>query len=67
MPSFPDPVAIRNPKLPGVVVVKSRRALPAYGLSGWVEAKSSAAKAAVEASTTTTTSPERDTTPSKED
>lgn len=50
-----DPVAIRNPKLPGRVVVVPRRTLAAYAKRGWVEAKSSAAQAAVEASQPTST------------
>jgi hypothetical protein len=64
VPNIADPIAVRNPKLPGRVVVVSRRQLPALAESGWVEAKSPAAKRAVEE-----TSPEGTATitPSKED
>jgi hypothetical protein len=64
MPTFSDPVAVRNPKLPGRVVVVSRRQLPALAESGWVEAKSPAAKKAVEQASPEGTTP---TSPSKED
>lgn len=49
-----DPVAIRHPKLPGRdPIVIARSAFPSHERRGWVEAKSPAAKAAVEASTPT--------------
>lgn len=53
MPTPSDPIAIRHPKLPGEVIVIARSAFPAHEASGWVEAKSPAAKAAVEAQTPT--------------
>lgn len=43
-----DPIAIRHPKLPGFVKTIERRSFPARERNGWVEAKSPAAKAAVE-------------------
>lgn len=43
-----DPVAVRNPALPGEVHVVSRRQLASLAKNGWVEAKSPAAKQAVE-------------------
>lgn len=59
MPNIPDPVTLRNRKLPGVTVVKSRRSVPFFAKSGWVEVKSPAP--AVEPETV----PERDATPSE--
>ncbi len=63
MPRIPDPIAIRHPKIPGEFVTVSRRAFPSHERRGWVEAKSSEAKAAVEAITV----PEGDKTPSQGD
>lgn len=57
-------IAIRHPKLPGEFVTVARRTLPAYERRGWVEAKSPAAKAAVEQETVPSGDPA---TPSEED
>jgi len=57
-----NPVALRHNDLPGRFIVVDHQAVPAHEKRGWVEAKSKAAKAAVEDST----SPERDATPQKE-
>ena len=64
MPTFRDPIAVRHPDTPGEFVTVPRRAFASLKRRGWVEAKSPAAKAAVEHQT----SPRGDdTTPSKED
>lgn len=52
MADFPDPVALRHPAMPGEIVIMSRLQLPTLALSGWVEAKSPEAKAALAAVTT---------------
>lgn len=49
MADFPDPVALRHPAMPGEIVIMSRLQLPTLAESGWVEAKSSEAKAALAA------------------
>jgi len=51
MPKIPDPVAVRHPDLPGDVHVVPRKQFASLSRRGWVEAKSSEAKAAVEANT----------------
>lgn len=41
-------IAVRHPDMPGEFVVISKRSFPSRAKRGWVEAKSPAAKAAVE-------------------
>ena len=57
MPKPADPVALRHPDLPGVVITKERRAVPAYAKRKWVEHKSPAAPAAVEDKSTSDDNP----------
>ena len=46
-----DPVELSHPLMPGEIVIRSRRQMPAMQEAGWVEAKSPEAEAAVEANT----------------
>lgn len=61
MPNPSDLVTLRNPKLPGREITKSRRSVPFYNKSGWVEVKSPAT------ADDPRTVPERDATTSEED
>lgn len=57
-------ILMRHPDQPGVVVERGARSFPAHAKRGWVEAKSSKAKAVVE----TPTSPDGEPlTPSQEE
>lgn len=48
MANISNPVAMRHPAIPGEFVVVGARSFPSHRKRGWVEAKSSEAKAAVE-------------------
>ncbi len=56
-PHESDPVAIRHPSMPGEFHVIPHGALAAHLEAGWVEAKSSEAKAAVESTASADASP----------